>query len=98
MGAFTMKMLRNQLSPEELMGWHLQTNFRQPVPISMVPSCIEAIEAYWQDDLYKEITLPEGVQFRGFPTARAGDIILEHHLEEIGFLQEDFFVSGFVLQ
>jgi hypothetical protein len=47
----------------------------------MVPTCIEAINAYWEDDLDKMVSLPAGVSFRGEPVAPARDIIINHHLD-----------------
>jgi len=43
---------------------HLQGNHYPPVPRSMVQPCIDAIDAYWEDDLDRKIELPEGVLWR----------------------------------
>lgn len=69
------------LSLETQIEWHLKGNHYPPIPSSMVTPCIEAIDAYWEDDLDKEITLPEGVLYRGNPTAPAREIIINHHLD-----------------
>jgi hypothetical protein len=42
---------------------------------------MEAIDAFWEDDLDKLISLPEGISFRGNPEAPARDIIIQHHLD-----------------
>jgi hypothetical protein len=47
----------------------------------MVPTCIEAINAYWEDDLDKMVSLPAGVSFRGEIEAPAREIIISHHLD-----------------
>jgi hypothetical protein len=47
----------------------------------MVTPCIEALEAYWEDDTDREITMPEGVSYKGRNTAPAWAIIEQHHLE-----------------
>lgn len=75
------EMANSGLDLESTLGWHLRVNHYPPVPTTMVPICMEAIDAYWEDDLDKEITLPEGVFFRGMPTAPARDIIIQHHLD-----------------
>lgn len=69
------------LSLETQIEWHLKGNHYPPIPSSMVTPCVEAIDAYWEDDLDKEITLPEGVLYRGNPTAPAREIIINHHLD-----------------
>jgi hypothetical protein len=46
----------------------------------MVQPCIEAIDAYWDEDLDHMIDLPEGVFYRGSDKAPAWAIIESHHL------------------
>jgi hypothetical protein len=73
-----------EMSADNLEGaieWHLRSNHFPPVPSSMVQPCIEAIDAYWEDDLDKLISLPEGVGYRGLTVAPARAIIINHHLE-----------------
>ena len=60
---------------------HLTSNHYPPVPVSMVPICIEAIDAYWEEDLNREVELPEGISWRGENFAPAYAIIESHHLE-----------------
>jgi hypothetical protein len=62
-------------------GIHLSSNHYPPVPNSMVLPCIEALEAYWEDETDREIPMPEGVSYRGQNTAPAWAIIEQHHLE-----------------
>jgi len=69
------------ISMEQQIEWHLKGNHYPPIPSSMVTPCIEAIDAYWEDDLDKEITLPEGILYRGNVTAPAREIIINHHLD-----------------
>jgi hypothetical protein len=47
----------------------------------MVLPCIEALEAYWEDETDREIPMPEGVSYKGGNTAPAWAIIEQHHLE-----------------
>jgi hypothetical protein len=68
------------ISLEGSIGYHLQANHYPPVPLSMVPVCIEAIDAYWEEDLDREIALPEGVLWRNQTEAPAWSIIEAHHL------------------
>ena len=60
---------------------HLSANHYPPVPQSMVLPCIEAIEAYHNDEIDREIPMPEGVSYRGMNTAPAWAIVEQHHLE-----------------
>jgi hypothetical protein len=46
----------------------------------MVQPCIDAIDAYYEDDFNKEIEMPEGVLYKGKTTAPAWAIIEQHHL------------------
>lgn len=66
---------------EQQLAWHLQSNHFPPIPVSMVVPCEEAIQAYWEDDLDRMISLPEGVGYRGLTAAPARAIIIEHHLD-----------------
>lgn len=66
---------------EQQLEWHLQSNHFPPIPNTMVQPCVEAIDAFWEDDLDKMISLPEGVGYRGLTAAPARAIIIEHHLD-----------------
>ena len=82
MGSLQAREIANtEISLEQQITWHLQGNHFPPVPVSMVTPCIEAIDAFWEDDLDKEIDLPEGVTYRGQQTAPAREIIINHHLD-----------------
>jgi hypothetical protein len=69
------------ISLEDQIAMHLTSNHYPPVPRSMVKPCIEAIDAYWEDDLAREIDLPEGITWRGNTTAPASNLIEAHHLD-----------------
>lgn len=69
------------MSLEQSITIQLRSNHYPPVPYSMVPICIEAINAYNDGDYSKRINLPEGVSWRGEETAPANAIIEQHHLE-----------------
>ena len=80
MGYNTSLDLAQELDLESAIGYHLQGNHYPPVPLSMVQPCIDAIDAYYEDDFNKEIEMPEGVFYKGRTTAPAWAIIEQHHL------------------
>lgn len=71
----------NTITLEQQLAFHLQANHFPPVPTSMIQPCIEAIDAYWDDDIDKLISLPEGVGYKGLTVAPAHAIVSAHHLE-----------------
>lgn len=81
MGKLQAMEMAELLDIESAMAWHLKSNHYPPVPESMVPVCIEAIEAGLSDDYEKLIKLPEGVSWKGDTEAPAYAIIEGHHLE-----------------
>jgi hypothetical protein len=69
------------LDLETQISIHLTSNHYPPVPATMVPTCIEAIDAVNDLGLWDlDIPLPEGVSWRGRDTAPAHAIIEAHHL------------------
>ena len=70
----------NQLSIADAIRIHLTSNHYPPVPASMVQPCLDAIDAYWDEDLNREVELPEGVSYKGETTAPAWALIDAHHL------------------
>ena len=60
---------------------HLTANHYPPVPESMVLPCIEAIEAYHEDEPGRLISLPVSITWRDQNSAPAWAIIEGHHLE-----------------
>lgn len=69
------------LDLETAIGYHLQGNHYPPVPLSMVEPCIDAIDAYWNEDYNKLIEMPQGVFYRGSNFAPASAIAEQHHLD-----------------
>lgn len=65
---------------EQQINIHLQYNFYPPVPSSMVQPCVEAIEAYNDEDYDREIEMPQGVEYKGRDTAPAWAIVEQHRL------------------
>jgi hypothetical protein len=81
MGAMQAREMATSMPIEASLNWHLVANLYPSVPVSMVPICVEAIDAYWEDDLDREIYLPNGVYYRGESTVPARAIIINHHLD-----------------
>jgi hypothetical protein len=75
------EMANSNLTLDAQLEWHLRANHYPPIPLSMVEPCKQAIDAYWEGDLDKEIEMPEGVYYRGETTAPARAIIIQHHLD-----------------
>jgi hypothetical protein len=78
---FAEGLIESGMSLEDAISLHLTSNHYPPVPTIMVSVCIEAIDAYNEGDSGREITLPDGVSYRGSLTAPAWAIIEGHHLE-----------------
>ena len=81
MGYNTAVDFANELDIEVAIGYHLQGNHYPPVPLSMVQPCIDAIDAYYDEDYNRLIEMPEGVFYRGMDHAPANAIVEQHHLE-----------------
>jgi len=76
----TLGLIESGIDMESAIAMHLRGNHYPPVPVSMVTPCMEAIDAYWEEDYNREIELPEGIQWRGKESAPAYAIIDSHHL------------------
>lgn len=82
MGRMTsLDLVENVVDIRQSIAIQLRSNHYPPVPLSMVEPCIEAIYAVQEGDTHKSIDLPEGVTWRGYPTAPAYAIVEGHHLE-----------------
>jgi hypothetical protein len=69
------------LDLEQAIGYHLKGNHYPPVPLSMVQPCIDAIDAYYEEDYSRLIELPDPITWRGESSAPAHAIVEAHHLE-----------------
>ena len=69
------------LDLETQLAYHLQGNHYPPVPLSMVQPCIDAIDAYYDNDAMRQIAMPEGVFYKGMSHAPAWAVIEQHHLD-----------------
>ncbi len=70
----------DNLTPLQQIEIHLTGNFYPPVPSSMATPCMEAIQAYWEGDTDRYISMPEGVFYKGMSHAPARAIIEQHRL------------------
>lgn len=59
---------------------HLQSNHFPPVPLSMVPVCVEAIDLANQDDYDAMVDMPPGITDKGATAAPVWAIVEQHHL------------------
>jgi len=73
------------LDLETQLLYHLQGNHYPPVPKEMVQPCIEAIDAYYDEDYSRMIDMPKvgdfQILYRGETQAPASAIVSQHHLE-----------------
>jgi len=76
MGAQTARDIADtDLDLSQQISWHFSGNCYPPVPQFMVEPAIEAINACNEGDYDLEISLPDGVEFRGSSTVSASKIV-----------------------
>jgi hypothetical protein len=72
------------LDLETQLAYHLKANHYPPVPVEMVQPCIDAIDAFYDDDTSRMIDMPMvgdfQILYRGETQAPAYAIIEQHHL------------------
>jgi hypothetical protein len=65
--------------------YHLKGNHYPPVPAEMVKPCIDAIDAYYDEDHSRMIDMPKvgdfQILYKGATQAPAWAIVEQHHLE-----------------
>ena len=86
MGSVTALGLQDTvLDLETQILYHLKGNHYPPVPSEMVAPCIEAIDAYYDEDYDRMIDMPMvgdfQILYRGETQAPARAIVDQHHLE-----------------
>jgi hypothetical protein len=86
MGSVTALGLQDTvLDLETQILYHLKGNHYPPVPSEMVKPCIEAIDAYYDEDYDRMIDMPMvgdfQILYRGETQAPARAIIDQHHLQ-----------------
>lgn len=85
MGAVTALGIQDTvLDLETQILYHLKSNHYPPVPSEMVQPCIDAIDAYYEEDYHRMIDMPKvgdfQITYRGSTQAPASAIIEQHHL------------------
>jgi hypothetical protein len=85
MGSVTALGIKDEvLDLETQLLYHLKGNHYPPVPAEMVQPCIDAIDAYYDEDYDRMIALPKvgdfQIRWRGEVEAPARAIVDQHHL------------------
>ena len=70
--------------------YHLSTNFYPPIPSFMAQTCVDAINAYLEKETNRLIDMPEGVSYKGSPSAPAWAIVEQHRLDSWLDSEEDY--------
>ena len=83
MGRLQAEVLASEdfLPLESQLRWHLTSNHYPPVPTSMIPVCIEAIDKANEGEWDEMISLPEGIEWRGSTMSPVHAIVEQHHLD-----------------
>jgi hypothetical protein len=89
MGSLQAMEMAEMLEIESAIAWHLQSNHYPPIPTSMVPACLEAIENAIEGNWLKAVELPAGASYRGSRFAPTDAIIEQHHLHAWVELDEE---------
>ena len=77
--------LRNQIEI------HLVSNFYPPVPRFMAQTCVDALNAYWEEETDRMIDMPKGVSYKGSTSAPAWAIVEQHKLWPWLQEEEDYY-------
>lgn len=90
MGSVQAREMAELMEIESALAWHLQSNHYPPIPVAMVDPCLQAIQAFVEEDYLRQIELPEGIQYRGSNFAPADAIVEQHHLDSWVELDESY--------
>ena len=66
---------------EMTLSWHLTSNHYPPLPTTLVPVALQAIEHAGDDEWDALLDLPEGIIFKDQSSAPVHEIISNFHLE-----------------
>lgn len=69
---------------------HLVSNFYPSIPKFMAQTCVDALNAYWDDDINCMIDMPKGVLYKGSTSAPAWAIVEQHRLSPWLDEEEDY--------
>jgi hypothetical protein len=86
MGSVTALGIKDSvLDLETQILYHLRGNHYPPVPAEMVAPCIEAIDAFYDEDYNRMIEMPMvgdfQILYKGMTHAPASAIVDQHHLD-----------------
>ena len=91
----TMAINEFEMPLEDRIAMHLRVNFYPPIPAEMANACVEAIDAYYEDDQDRLIDMPEingfQVEWRGQTQAPAYAILEQHRL--YGFIEDEEYID-----
>lgn len=69
---------------------HLVSNFYPPIPRWMAQTCVDALNAYWEQDTNRMIDMPNGVTYKGSTSAPAWAVVEQHKLDTWLNEEEDY--------
>lgn len=69
---------------------HLVSNFYPPIPRWMAQTCVDALNAYWEQDTKRMIDMPNGVTYKGSTSAPAWAVVEQHRLDTWLNEEEDY--------
>ena len=86
MGSVTaLGIIDSVLDLETQILYHLKANHYPPVPAEMVTACIDAIDAYYDEDFDRNIDMPKvgdfQILYKGSTQAPAWAIVEQHNLQ-----------------
>jgi hypothetical protein len=73
----------------QALAWHLQSNHYPAVPLNMVDPCVVAIRWVTEGEHDSNVSLPDGILWRGQPVAPAWAIVDAYHLESFIDINEE---------
>lgn len=76
------------------LSWHLSSNHYPPIPLVMLEPCLQAISNAELEDWNAEITLPDGILWRGSATCPTHALIEHAHLDSFISLDDDHYDEG----
>jgi hypothetical protein len=69
---------------------HLVSNFYPPIPRFMAQTCVDALNAYWEEDTNRMIDMPKKVLYKGSTSAPAWAVVEQHKLSPWLNKEEDY--------
>ena len=72
---------RGEVEADIALHWHLAWNHFPPLPAALAETARAAIVAAREDDLGREIPMPDGLLFRGRKTMTAAEAVESMHLD-----------------